>query len=148
MNILSSLRIFDSFCKTCHDNVALKSSILVNYVPRSALQKCELDHNSWPKFISAIKTEPGKLNCSYCGTPIDAYGSQAKFTFIEFCPDRMDLITLCGNINVGSSEYKLKLDVAGTSVRIQNILSKNYKNKTTRQPQKTKKSYSSAGQLW
>ena len=37
MNIFSSQRIFESFCKTCHDSVALKSSILVNYVTRSAL---------------------------------------------------------------------------------------------------------------
>jgi len=59
----------------------------------------------------------------------------------------MDLITLGENISVGSSEYKLKLDVAGTLVKIQNILPKNYKNKTTRQPLKTKKSYSRAGQL-
>ena len=66
-----SQRIFESFCKTCHDNVALKSSILVNYVTRSALQKCKLDHNTWPHFISAIQTEPGKLNFPNCETPTD-----------------------------------------------------------------------------
>ena len=42
MNIFSSQRIFESFCKTCHDSVALKSSILVNYVTRSALH---FNHN-------------------------------------------------------------------------------------------------------
>ena len=112
MNIFSSQRIFESFCKTCHDNVALKSSILVNYVTRSALQKCKLDHNSWPHFISAIQTEPGKLNCPNCETPTDdpvlTYSSQAKFVFIEFSPELMDLIHLCENMHVGSSEYKLK----------------------------------------
>ena len=112
MNIFSSQRIFESFCKTCHDNVALKSFILVNYVTRSALQKCQLDHNSWPHFISAIQTEPGKLNCPNCKTPTDdpvlTYSSQAKFVFIEFSPELMDLIHLCENMHVGSSEYKLK----------------------------------------
>ena len=48
MNIFSSQRIFESFCKTCHDNVALKSSIWLT--TRSALQKCQLDHNSRPHF--------------------------------------------------------------------------------------------------
>ena len=105
MNIFSSQRIFESFCKTCHDNVALKSSILVNYVTRSALQKCQLDHNSWPHFISAIQTEPGKLNCPNCETPTDdpvlTYSSQAKFVFIEFSPELMDMIRLCENMHVG-----------------------------------------------
>ena len=82
MNIFSSLRIFDSFCITCHDNVALNSSILVNYVTRSALQICEYDQTSWPQFISAIQSEPEKLNCPNCETPSDepvlTYGSQAK----------------------------------------------------------------------
>ena len=49
----------------------VNSFILVNYVTRSALQKCELDHNSWPQFISAIQTQPGKLNCTNCETPTD-----------------------------------------------------------------------------
>ena len=79
---------------------------------RSALQKCQLDHNSWPHFISAIQTEPGKLNCPNCETPTDdpvlTYSSQAKFVFIEFSPELMDLIHLCENMHVGSSEYKLK----------------------------------------
>ena len=79
---------------------------------RSALQKCQLDHNSWPHFISAIQTEPGKLNCPNCETPTDdpvlTYSSQAKFVFIEFSPELMDLINLCENMHVGSSEYKLK----------------------------------------
>ena len=112
MNIFSSQRIFESFCKTCHDNLAFKSSILVNYVTRSALQKCQLDHNSWPHFISAIQTEPGKLNCPNCETPTNdpvlTYSSQAKFVFIEFSPEIMDLINLSENMHVGSSVYKLK----------------------------------------
>ena len=73
---------------------------------RSALQKCQLDHNSWPHFISAIQTEPGKLNCPNCETPTDdpvlTYSSQAKFVFIEFSPELMDLINLCENMHVGS----------------------------------------------
>ena len=112
MNIFSSQRIFESFCKTCHDNVAFKSSLLVNYVTRSALQKCQLHHNSWPHFISTTQTEPGKLNCPNCETPTNdpvlTYSSQAKFVFIEFSPEIMDLINLCEGMHVGSSEYKLK----------------------------------------
>ena len=115
MNIFSSQRIFESFCKTCHDNVALKSSILVNYVTRSALQKCQLDHNSWPQFISAIQTEPGKLNCPNCETPTDGpvltYSSQAKFVFIEFSPELMDLINLCENMHVIFFFFQALLDM-------------------------------------
>ena len=48
MNIFSSQRIFESFCKTCHDSVALKSSILVNYVTRSALH---FNHNIFIYFF-------------------------------------------------------------------------------------------------
>ena len=42
-------------CKTCQKDVVLNSSTLVNFVTRSALQKCELNDNSWPQFVSAIK---------------------------------------------------------------------------------------------
>ena len=40
MNIFLSLRTFQSFCETCQKDVVLNSSILVNFVTRSALQKC------------------------------------------------------------------------------------------------------------
>ena len=40
MNIFSSLRTFQSFCETCQKDVVLNSSILVNFVTRSALEKC------------------------------------------------------------------------------------------------------------
>ena len=43
--------------------VVLNSSILVNFVTRSAMQKYELNYNSWSQFVSAIQTHPGKLNC-------------------------------------------------------------------------------------
>ena len=52
MNIFSSPRLtFQSFCETCQKDVVLNSSILVNFVTRSALQKCELNYNSWPQFL-------------------------------------------------------------------------------------------------
>ena len=51
MNIFSSLRTFQSFWDTCQKDVVLNSSILVNFVTRSALQKCELNYNSWPQFV-------------------------------------------------------------------------------------------------
>ena len=69
MNIFSSLRTFQSFCETCQKDVVLSSSILVNFVIRSALQKCGLNYNSWPQFVSAIQTQRGKLNCPDCETP-------------------------------------------------------------------------------
>ena len=52
-NIFSSLRTFHSFCETCQKDVVQNSSILVNFVTRSALQKCELNnyYNSWPQFV-------------------------------------------------------------------------------------------------
>ena len=68
MNIFSSLRTFQSFCETFQKDVVLNSSILVNFVTRSKLQKCELNYNSWPQFVSAIQTQPGKLNCPDCET--------------------------------------------------------------------------------
>jgi len=37
-------------------------------VTRSALQKCELNYNSWPEFVSAIQTQLGKFNCPGCET--------------------------------------------------------------------------------
>ena len=73
-------------------------------------------------FYPAIQTEPGKLNCPNCETPTDdpvlTYSSQAKFFFIEFSPELMDLIDLCENMHVGSSEYKLR----GWCVVIMDIL--------------------------
>ena len=56
MNILSSLRTFQSFCETYQKDVVLNSSILVNCVTRSALQKLGMNYNSWPQFVSAIQT--------------------------------------------------------------------------------------------
>ena len=55
MNIFSSLTTFQSFCETCQKDVVLNSSILVNFVTRSALQKCELNYNSWSLFICQNK---------------------------------------------------------------------------------------------
>ena len=55
MNIFSSLRTFQSFCEICQKDVVLNSSILVNFVTRSALQKCELNYNSWPQFVLTNK---------------------------------------------------------------------------------------------
>ena len=75
MNIFSSLRTFQSFCETCQKDVVLNSSILINFVTRSALQICELNYNSWPQFVSAIQTQPGKLNCPDCDHDFDLRSS-------------------------------------------------------------------------
>ena len=55
MNIFSSLRTIQSFCGTCQKDVVRNSSILVNFVTRSALQKCEMNYNSWPQFVLTNK---------------------------------------------------------------------------------------------
>ena len=54
---------------TYQKDAILKSSILVNFLTRYALQKCELNYNSWPQFVSSIQTQPGKLNRPDCETP-------------------------------------------------------------------------------
>lgn len=54
-SIFSSLTTFQSFCETCQKDVVLNSSILVNFVTRCALQKCELNYNSWPQFVLTNK---------------------------------------------------------------------------------------------
>ena len=78
----------------------------------SALQKCELNYNSWPQFVSAIQTQPGKLNCPDCETPtcesILTSVAHSKFVLIEFCPELMNVIKLYENIIVAQTEYKLK----------------------------------------
>jgi len=86
MNIFSSLRTFQSFCETCQKDVALNSSILVNFVTRYALQKCGMNYNCWPQFVSAIQTRPGKLNCLDCETqaicePVLTSVAHSKFVF-------------------------------------------------------------------
>ena len=97
---------------TCRKYAVLNSSILVNFVTTSALQKCELNYNSWPQFVSAIQTQPGKLNCPDCETPtcesILTSVAHSKFVLIEFCPELMNVIKLYENIIVAQTEYKLK----------------------------------------
>ena len=81
---------------------------------RSVLQKCELNYNSWPQFVSAIETYPGKLNCPDCETPtcepILTSVAHSKFVFIEFSLDTalelMNVIKLYENINVGQRVCK------------------------------------------
>ena len=112
MNIFSSLRTFQSFCETCQKDVVLNSSILVNFVTRSALEKCKLNYNSWPQFVSSVQTQPGKLKCPDCETPtcepVLTSAAHSKFVFIEFAPELMNVIKLYENISVGQAEYKLK----------------------------------------
>ena len=112
MNIFSSLRTFQSFCETCQKDVVLNSSILVNFVTRSALEKCKLNYNSWPQFVSSVQTQPGKLKCPDCETPtyepVLTSTAHSKFVFIEFAPELMNVIKLYENISVGQAEYKLK----------------------------------------
>ena len=62
---------------------------------RSALQKCELNDNSWPQFVSAIKLNLGsktalvvrRLRVSYFLTSI----AESKFVLIEFSPELMNV---------------------------------------------------------
>ena len=62
---------------------------------RSALQKCELNHNSWPQFVSAIQTQLGKLNCPGCetftGEAVLTSIADPKFALIEFSPELMNM---------------------------------------------------------
>ena len=79
---------------------------------RSALQKCELSYNSWPQFVSAIQTQPGKLTCPDCETstcePLLTSTADSKFVLIEFSPELMNVVKLYENITVGQSEYRLR----------------------------------------
>ena len=97
---------------TYQKDAVLKSSILVNFLIRYALQKCELNYNPWPQFVSAIQTQPGKLNRPDCETPtsepILTSVAHSKFVVTEFSPELMNVIKLYENINVGQTEYKLK----------------------------------------
>ena len=86
MNIFSSLR-----SETCQKDVVLNSSILVYFVNRSALQNFVLNYNSCPQFVSVIQTQPGKLKCPDCETPmcepvLTSVG-HSIFAFIEFSPE-------------------------------------------------------------
>ena len=77
---------------------------------RFVLQKCELNYNSWPQFVSAIETYPGKLNCPDCETPtcepILTSVAHSKFVFIEFSLELMNVIKLNENINAGQRVRK------------------------------------------
>ena len=80
---------------------------------RSALQKCGLNYNSRPQFVSAIQTRPGKLNCPDCETqavcePVLTSVAHSKFVFIEISTELMNVIKLYEHINVGQTDYKLK----------------------------------------
>jgi len=112
MNIFLSLRTFQSFCETCQKDVVLNSSIFVNFVTRFALQKLELNYNSWPQFVSTIQTQPGKLKCPDCETstcePLLTSTADSKFVLIEFSSEVMNVVKLYENITVGQSEYKLR----------------------------------------
>ena len=62
---------------------------------RSALQKCELNYNSWPQSFSAIQTQLGKLNCPGCetftGEAVLTSIADSKFVLIEFSPELMNV---------------------------------------------------------
>lgn len=83
-----SLITFQSFCETCQKDVVLN---------RSALQKCELNYNSWPQFVSAIQMSE----------PILTSIAHSKFVFIEFSPELTNVIKLYKDIYVGQSKCKL-----------------------------------------
>ena len=106
MNIFSFQRTFQSFYETYQKDVVLNSSILVNFVTRSALQKCERNYNSWPQFVSAIQTQPGKLTSPACETfkcePVLTSIADSKFVLIEFSSELM-------NVNVVELMEKLLL---------------------------------------
>ena len=61
---------------------------------RSAWEKCELNHSSWPQFVSAIQTQLGQLNCPGCetftGEAVLTSLADSKFILIEFSPELMN----------------------------------------------------------
>ena len=73
-------------CLCCH---------VGHIVTRSALQKCELNYNSWPQFVSAIQTQLGNLNCLGCetftGEAVLTCIADSKFVLIEFSPELMNV---------------------------------------------------------
>ena len=60
---------------------------------RSGLQKCELNYNSGPQFVSAIQIQPGKINCPGCDTfmcePVLTSIADLQFVLIEFSSELM-----------------------------------------------------------
>lgn len=112
MNLFLSGRTFQSFCHTCKKDVTLNSSIQLNVVTRSALQKSGLNGISWPLYVSTIQTQPGKLSFPDCEKPTFEQfltsAAHSKFHFIEFSPELMNGIHLYESINVGDTEYQLK----------------------------------------
>ena len=91
---------------------SIKSSILVYFVNRSALQNFELNYNSWPQFVSSVQTQPGKFKWPDCETPtceaVLTSVAHSKFVFIELSPELVNMTKLYENKNVGPTEYKLK----------------------------------------
>ena len=73
---------------------------------RSALQKCEMNYNSWPQFASAIQTQLEKLNFPGCetftGEAVLTSIADSKFVLIEFFPELMN-----GNIDEPMETFRL-----------------------------------------
>ena len=111
-NIFSSSRTFQSFCQTCCRDVTLNSTILLNFVDQSALQKHGLHYSSWPQYISTVQTEPGKLACPDCKNPtckpLLTSVAQSTFLFIEFSTELINVVPIFDQINVGETKYRLK----------------------------------------
>ena len=76
------------------------------------MEKCKLNNNSWPQFVSSIQTQPGKLKCPDCQTPtcepVLTSAVHSKFVFIEFSPELMNVINKYENVTIGQAQYKLK----------------------------------------
>ena len=53
-------------------------------------------YNSWSQFVSAIRSQPGKLKCPDCKTPmcepVLTSVAHSKFVFIQFSPELMNVI--------------------------------------------------------
>ena len=111
-NIFSSSRTFQSFCQTCCRDVTLNSTILLNFVDQSALQKHGLHYSSWPQYISTVQTEPGKLACPDCKNPtckpLLTSVAQSTFLFTEFSTELINVVPIFDQINVGETKYRLK----------------------------------------
>ena len=65
---------------------------------RSTLQKCELNYNSWPQFVSAIQTQLGKLNCpgstTFTGEAVLTFIADLNFVLPEFSPELIMIVNV------------------------------------------------------
>ena len=111
-NLFMTQRTFDSFCRSCSSSVTLNSSILLTVVTAYGLNQLGLDNNMWPIFVTQMHTNPGRLNCTNCGTqtsePVLRNVLNLRFLFIEFSPALMKYINVFEDIEISGAQYKLR----------------------------------------